>query len=69
MNPNVKRAWQAALIASLVAGNVALAAPTLRNALSDGQEDACIGDCRCFSSAYCTEWPTGDTCKTSGDCD
>lgn len=26
------------------------------------------GDCSCFGS-YCTDWPIGDSCRHSGECE
>lgn len=27
------------------------------------------GDCSCFSDSYCTDWPIGDSCEYSWECD
>ena len=26
-------------------------------------------DCRCFFYTYCTDWPFGDPCQSSNDCE
>ena len=73
MKESLKKLGRIAALLSLVAGNLLVGSAVVRNiGAQEPNEElfACpMGHtCHCFSTSYCTDWPTGASCTSTNDC-